>query len=65
MLDHRGTDPFAPVIPLAQLGLARAWAARGDAAKSRHEYDELLRDLEGRGSRICRSLLRARAERAG
>jgi tetratricopeptide (TPR) repeat protein len=42
VLDHRGTDPFAPVIPLARLGLARAWRASGDLDKSRHEYDELL-----------------------
>jgi hypothetical protein len=42
VIDHRGTDPFAPVIPLARLGLARAWNAIGDRDKSRHEYDELL-----------------------
>jgi hypothetical protein len=42
VLDHRGTDPFSPVIPLARLGLARAWRLSGDADRSRREYDELL-----------------------
>ena len=53
LLDHRGTDPFAPVIPLARLGLARAWQLSGDADKSRHEYDELSRSGRTR-TRTCR-----------
>ena len=42
LLSHRGVDPFAPVIPLAQLGLARAQARAGDTGTSRHAYEELL-----------------------
>ncbi|HTV02167.1 MAG TPA: hypothetical protein VMF13_16585, partial [Luteitalea sp.] len=39
---HRGTDPFSPLIPHAQLGLARALKASGDATGSRRAYDILL-----------------------
>jgi hypothetical protein len=42
ILDHRGVDPFAPVVPLAHLGLARASARSGDLATSRREYEELF-----------------------
>jgi eukaryotic-like serine/threonine-protein kinase len=42
ILDHRGVDPFAPVVPLAQLGLARATARNGDLAASRREYEQLF-----------------------
>ncbi len=37
VLDHRGADPFAPVVPLARLGLARAWQMSGDLDKSRKD----------------------------
>jgi serine/threonine protein kinase/Tfp pilus assembly protein PilF len=40
--DARGADPFAPVVPLAHLGLARAWALDGDLAKSREAYGQLF-----------------------
>ena len=63
VLDHRGTDPFAPVIPLARLGLARAWQLSGDAEKSRHEYDELLAIWKDADADLP-PLQRARAERA-
>jgi len=43
VLDWRGADPFAPVVPLAHLGIARAWAADGNAARSREAYDALFR----------------------
>jgi eukaryotic-like serine/threonine-protein kinase len=43
VLDWRGADPFAPVVPLAHLGIARAWAADGDVAKSRQTYEELFK----------------------
>ena len=62
VLDHRGTDPFAPMIPLAHLGLARAWAALGDVAKSTHEYDQLLAIWKDADPDLP-VLLRARAER--
>jgi tetratricopeptide (TPR) repeat protein/predicted Ser/Thr protein kinase len=43
VLDARGADPFAPVVPLAHLGIARAWAADGDAGKAKSAYEELFR----------------------
>jgi tetratricopeptide (TPR) repeat protein len=42
VVEHRGTDPFSPLIPVAQLGLARALAASGDLEASRRAYDLLL-----------------------
>jgi eukaryotic-like serine/threonine-protein kinase len=42
VLEHRGVDPFAPVVPLAHLGLARASGRNGDLATSRREYNELF-----------------------
>jgi tetratricopeptide (TPR) repeat protein len=42
ILEHRGVDPLAPVVPLAHLGIARAKAQLGDAAGSRRAYDELF-----------------------
>jgi len=42
LVDHRGTDPFSPLVPLAQLGLARALAASGDRAGAAQAYDVLL-----------------------
>jgi serine/threonine protein kinase/tetratricopeptide (TPR) repeat protein len=42
LLANRGADPFSPVIPLAQLGLARAHARLGARAKSRAAYEALL-----------------------
>ncbi len=42
ILDHRGVSPFAPVDALAHLGLARAYAVAGDAAKSRKAYQDFL-----------------------
>ncbi len=43
ILVHRGIDPFAPVVPLAHLGIARARARAGDAAGSRRAYEELFK----------------------
>jgi tetratricopeptide (TPR) repeat protein len=42
ILDHRGWDPTSPLYPLAQLGLARATALTGDAARSRQAYQDFL-----------------------
>jgi tetratricopeptide (TPR) repeat protein len=42
VLDHRGADPFSPLLPLARLGLARARARTGDRAGSRAAYESLL-----------------------
>jgi tetratricopeptide (TPR) repeat protein/predicted Ser/Thr protein kinase len=42
ILEHRGIDPFAPVVPLARLGIARARALAGDTPGSRRAYEELF-----------------------
>ena len=42
VLDHRGTDPFTALIPMSQLGLARALARTGNEAESRKVYESLL-----------------------
>jgi tetratricopeptide (TPR) repeat protein len=63
VLDHRGADPFAPVVPLARLGLARAWQMSGDLDKSRREYDELLQIWKNADTDLP-LLQRAREERA-
>jgi tetratricopeptide (TPR) repeat protein len=42
VLDHRGVDPFAPMVPLAHLGIARAHARSGNDAASRRAYEELF-----------------------
>jgi tetratricopeptide (TPR) repeat protein len=63
VLDHRGSDPFAPLIPLARLGLARAWQLSGDADRSRHEYDELFQVWKDADPDLP-LLQRAHAERA-
>jgi len=63
VLDHRGADPFAPVVPLARLGLARAWQMSGDLDKSRKEYDELLQIWKNADTDLP-LLQRAREERA-
>ncbi|HET9262375.1 MAG TPA: protein kinase [Vicinamibacterales bacterium] len=63
LLDARGADPFAPVVPLAHLGLARAWAADGDALRSREAYEELFRIWAQADSSLL-LLQRARAEHA-
>jgi len=42
VLAHRGVDPFATVLPLSQLGLARAHARAGDPAGSRRAYEALF-----------------------
>jgi tetratricopeptide (TPR) repeat protein/predicted Ser/Thr protein kinase len=42
ILDQRMRDPISPYIPLARLGLARAYAMQGDAAKARAAYQDFL-----------------------
>ena len=63
LVDHRGVDPFAPMIPLAHLGIARAQAAAGDLAASRRAYDELFRIWQ-RADADLAPLVAARAEYA-
>ena len=47
VLDNRGADPFSPVIPLAQLGLARALRQSGDTGQSAQAYDALFKMWAG------------------
>jgi tetratricopeptide (TPR) repeat protein len=42
VLKNRGVDPFAQVVPLAQLGAARAHAGNGDLGSARRAYEELF-----------------------
>jgi eukaryotic-like serine/threonine-protein kinase len=42
VIDHRGADPFTALIPMSQLGLARALARTGNEAESRKIYEALL-----------------------
>ncbi len=41
-LDHRGIVMNCPLGALAHLGLARAYALQGDAAKARTAYQDFL-----------------------
>jgi tetratricopeptide (TPR) repeat protein len=61
VLDGRGADPFAPIVPLAYLGVARAWALEGENRKSRAAYDQLF-DLWREADPDLAILQRARAE---
>jgi tetratricopeptide (TPR) repeat protein len=42
VIDHKGAVGIGPYIPLAQLGLARAYALQGDAAKARTSYQDFF-----------------------
>ena len=42
ILDHRGWSPSSPLYPLANLGLARAAASRGDPASARKSYQDFF-----------------------
>jgi hypothetical protein len=42
VMKYRGADPFSPVVPLAQLGLARALNRSGDHTGSASAYRQLL-----------------------
>jgi len=42
LIDHRGWSDWAVFAPLAQIGLARAFAMQGDPEKSRKVYDEFF-----------------------
>ena len=47
ILAHRGADPFSPVVAMAQLGLARAYARSGAVAESRAAYETVLASWAG------------------
>ncbi len=42
VLDHQTVRATSPSIPLARLGLARAYALSGETAKSRNAYEDFL-----------------------
>jgi eukaryotic-like serine/threonine-protein kinase len=42
LIGHRGWDEWEVFAPLAQLGLARAYAMQGDRQKSRKAYDDFF-----------------------
>ena len=42
VLEHRGVDPFSVLLPISQLGLARALHSAGDRAGAQQAYDEFL-----------------------
>jgi eukaryotic-like serine/threonine-protein kinase len=42
LIDHRGWSEWEVFAPLAQLGLARAYAMQGDRENSRKAYDDLF-----------------------
>ena len=63
LLRHRGVDPLAPVIPLAQLGLARAHVRGGNLDAGRRAYEELF-SIWRHADEDLGPLLAARAEHA-
>jgi eukaryotic-like serine/threonine-protein kinase len=63
ILEHRGVDPFAPMIPLAHLGIARVKARAGDTTGSRAAYDALF-EIWARADADLPALAAARAEYA-
>ena len=62
VVERRGVDPFAPIQPMSQLGLARAYALEGDVEKSRAAYDRLFELWRNADADL--PILRARAEYA-
>ncbi len=42
IIDHRGWDILSPLWPLSHLGLARAAALQGDAAKAQKAYEDFF-----------------------
>jgi Flp pilus assembly protein TadD/predicted Ser/Thr protein kinase len=63
VIEYRGSDPFAPVVPLAHLGLARAARLAGDAEGARRHYEDLFR-LWADADPDLPVLVRAREEHA-
>ena len=47
VIDNRGVDPFAQVLPLSHLGIARAHARNGSIEAARRAYDELFTIWKG------------------
>ena len=64
ILAHRGADPFSPVVAMAQLGLARAYARSGAIAESRAAYETVFATWAGADPDLP-VLLQARSELGG
>jgi eukaryotic-like serine/threonine-protein kinase len=63
ILAHRGVDPFAPMVSLAHLGIARAKARAGETAASRAAYEALF-EVWALADADLPALAAARAEHA-
>jgi len=42
VLGHRGLEPLNPICPMAQLGVARGYAASGERSKAKAAYEEFF-----------------------
>ena len=62
VLDHRGADPFSPVWPLSQLGVARALEELGRDSEARQAYEGLLHTWSNADADLP-PLIAARSER--
>ena len=47
ILDHNGVSPLSVFLPLAQLGLARAYVLQGDTAKGKTAYQDFFAIWKG------------------
>ena len=63
ILDHNGVNPTSVFLPLAQLGLARAYVLQTDAAKAKTAYQDFFATWKDADSDIP-VLIAARAEYA-
>jgi tetratricopeptide (TPR) repeat protein/predicted Ser/Thr protein kinase len=63
VMANRGVDPMSPVVPLAQLGIARAKAGAGDTTGARQAYEELFKTWQTADADFA-PLLAAKAEYA-
>jgi anthranilate phosphoribosyltransferase len=63
VLDHRGADPFSPLVALSRLELAHALAVAGRRERSREAYDAFLEAWKDADADLP-VLERARAERS-
>jgi hypothetical protein len=61
IIDQRGVDPFSPLLPMSQLGLARALAHDGRDSESRKAYEQFLQAWSSADSSVP-VLVQARRE---
>ena len=68
LIQHRGTDPYAPMVPLAWLGLGACGRRRVTSTVSRTSYEMALSHVARRRQRLSAATRRAgrvRSPRAG